>query len=200
MNRALENQGRPVSFQKKRTLIKQRVRPEADMRSLLPSTDYPRVVVTIEIPRWSFLKRGSYGRVDFVSPLPCPYNYGSIDTLIGLDGDHLDAVVLGLRIPLGKRILTTAFDAIGLTDRDMYDDKLICSEQPLSSAERDAMLKFFRAYANAKRLINALRRQRGKTACEGWSGAKDALGRARPASTPRWRRSRLPTRPPYECG
>ena len=28
--------------------------------------------VVIEIPRGSFLKRGSTGHIDFVSPLPCP--------------------------------------------------------------------------------------------------------------------------------
>ena len=141
---------------------------------------YPVVEVTVEIPRWSFLKRGSNGHVGFISPLPCPYNYGSIDTLIGLDGDRLDAVILGPRLPRGTRGSTTAFDAIGLTDRDMYDDKLICSQQPLSPAERDAMLQFFRVYARAKRLLNALRGQSGETVCEGWSGANNALGRARP--------------------
>jgi inorganic pyrophosphatase len=118
--------------------------------------------------------------VDFVSPLPCPYNYGSVNGLIGLDGDFLDALMLGPRLPRGTRILTTAFDAIGLTDRNMYDDKLICSQQPLSSAERKAVLRFFHRYARAKRLLNALRGQPGATVCEGWSGANDALGRARP--------------------
>jgi len=34
--------------------------------------------VVIEIPRRSFLKRGSTGHIDFVSPLPCPFNYGSV--------------------------------------------------------------------------------------------------------------------------
>ena len=38
----------------------------------------PEVEVVIEIPRGSFLKRGSTGHVDFVSPLPCPFNYGSV--------------------------------------------------------------------------------------------------------------------------
>ena len=140
---------------------------------------YPQVEVTIEIPRWGFLKRGSTEHVDFISPLPCPYNYGAVDTLIGLDDDDLDAVILGPRLPRGSRILTTAFDAIGLTDRDMYDDKLICSHRPLSSRERDAVLRFFSAYAGAKRLLNALRGQPGKTVCEGWSGANNAIGRAR---------------------
>ncbi|HET9668554.1 MAG TPA: inorganic diphosphatase, partial [Casimicrobiaceae bacterium] len=55
----------------------------------------PLVEVVIEVPRGSFVKRGSLGHVDFVSPLPCPYNYGSVPTHIGLEGDLLDAVVLG---------------------------------------------------------------------------------------------------------
>jgi hypothetical protein len=33
------------------------------------------VDVVIEIPRWSFLKRGSTGHIDFVSPLPCPFTW-----------------------------------------------------------------------------------------------------------------------------
>ncbi len=54
----------------------------------------PSVEVVIEIPRGSFLKRGSTGQLDFVSPFPCPYNYGSIHQYIGGEGDFLDAVVL----------------------------------------------------------------------------------------------------------
>src|SRR5690349_21828495 len=34
----------------------------------------PAVNVVIEIPRGGFLKRGSTGQVDFISPLPCPFN------------------------------------------------------------------------------------------------------------------------------
>ena len=45
----------------------------------------PELEVVIEVPRGSFLKRGSTGRVDFVSPLPCPYNYGSVPQYIGLE-------------------------------------------------------------------------------------------------------------------
>ena len=63
--------------------------------------EVPLVEVIIEIPRGSFLKRGSTGELDFISPLPCPFNYGSIPAFIGLDGDLLDAVVLGPRPPLG---------------------------------------------------------------------------------------------------
>ncbi len=58
----------------------------------------PEVDVVIEIPRGSFLKRGSTGHVDFVSPLPCPFNYGSVPQYLGQEGDLLDAVVLGPRL------------------------------------------------------------------------------------------------------
>ena len=62
----------------------------------LPATslDPPEVEVVIEVPRGSFLKRGSTGRVDFISPLPCPFNYGSVPNYVGLEGDLLDALVL----------------------------------------------------------------------------------------------------------
>jgi inorganic pyrophosphatase len=46
------------------------------------------------VPRGSFLKRGLTGRIDFVSPLPCPFNYGAVPSHLGLEGDLLDALVL----------------------------------------------------------------------------------------------------------
>ena len=64
----------------------------------------PEVEVMIEVPRGSFLKRGSTGRIDFVSPLPCPYNYGAVPTHLGLEGDLLDALVLGPRRAFGTRL------------------------------------------------------------------------------------------------
>ena len=53
------------------------------------STAPPELEVVIEDPRGSFLKRGSTGQVDFVSPLPCPFNYGSVPKYPGLEGDLL---------------------------------------------------------------------------------------------------------------
>ena len=92
----------------------------------------PKVEVVIEIPRGSFLKRGWDGSVDFISPFPCPFNYGAIPDYIGGEGDLLDAVVLGPRLPRGKIVSVIAQGAVGLTDRGMYDDKLICSNRPLT--------------------------------------------------------------------
>ncbi len=80
------------------------------------------VEVCIEIPRGSCIKRGSTGVVDFVSPLPCPFNYGSVPAYLGLEGDLLDAVVLGPRLPRGAQVKVRAWAAIGMTDRGLYDD------------------------------------------------------------------------------
>jgi inorganic pyrophosphatase len=140
----------------------------------------PLVEVVIEIPRGSFLKRGTTGQVDFVSPFPCPFNYGSVPGMLGLEGDLLDAVVLGPRLPRGARLSVKAFGAVGFTDRDLYDDKLICARERLRLWERHLVLLFFHFYAFCKGLLNFARRQPGRTVIEGWFEAGDALARARP--------------------
>src|SRR5258708_19382875 len=90
----------------------------------------PEIEVVIEVPRGSFLKRGSTGHVDFISPLPCPFNYGSVPIYLGLEGDLLDALVLGPRLPLGTRIRVKAWGAVTLIDRGISDDKLPSTPPP----------------------------------------------------------------------
>ena len=101
-----------------------------------------QVEVVIEVPRGSFLKRSSGGALDFISPIPCPFNYGSIHTYLGLDGDLLDALVLGPRLARGAQVRVTVFGAIGLTDRSLYDDKLVCSRQPITERQRRGVVRF----------------------------------------------------------
>ena len=144
------------------------------------------VEVFIEVPRGSFLKRGISGVIAFVSPLPCPFNYGSVETLIGLEGDLLDAVVLGRRLPFGTRTVVNAYGAVGLTDRGMYDDKLICSTRPVGEMQRRLAILFFHFYARCKSLLNRLRGRPGRNACEGWCSAADAISRARPREQGDW--------------
>ena len=103
----------------------------------------PKVEAVIEVPRGSFLKRGWDGTVDFVSPFPCPFNYGAIPEYIGCEGDLPDAVVLGPRLPRGKILSVIARGAVGLTDRGMYDDKFVCSNRPLRVWQRHLVLIFF---------------------------------------------------------
>jgi inorganic pyrophosphatase len=140
----------------------------------------PWLDVVIEIPRGSFLKRGSAGRIDFVSPLPCPVNYGSVPRYLGLEGDLLDAVVLGPRLARGSRLRIRAWGAISLADRGLSDDKLICSTQPVTDRQRRWLLRFFAAYAGAKAVLNLWRGRSGRNACDGWCEATVAIDRARP--------------------
>jgi inorganic pyrophosphatase len=139
----------------------------------------PELDVLIEVPRGSFLKRGPTGHIDFVSPLPCPFNYGAVPQYLGLEGDLLDAVVLGRRLPFGARVRIQAWGAVALTDRGMTDHKLICSHLPVSADQRRRVLGFFRFYARCKGLLNLSLRRPGRNACEGWLEAQEALSHAR---------------------
>jgi inorganic pyrophosphatase len=139
------------------------------------------VEVVIEIPRWSFLKRGSRGTLDFVSPFPCPFNYGSVPGWLGGEGDLLDAIVLGPRLAAGQRVRVPARAAIGLAERYMYDDKLVCSQRKLTPGDRWRVLRFMMFYARCKRVLNCLRGAAGPTYCTGWEPLSEALARAKPA-------------------
>jgi inorganic pyrophosphatase len=150
------------------------------------SPHLPQLEVVIEIPRGSFLKRGSTGKLDFISPFPCPFNYGSIDRYIGLEGDLLDAVVLGPRLPRGKRVTVHAVGAVGLTDRGMYDDKIICRTDPVTPQRRFLILLFFRFYAKCKGVLNFFRGRPGRNACDGWCDATEAIARAQPGKDVKW--------------
>lgn len=138
------------------------------------------VEVVIEVPRGSFLKRGSNGAIDFISPLPCPFNYGSVPGFIGLDGDLLDALVLGPRLPAGAHIRIKAWRAVTMLDRDMLDDKLVCAERSPDAPQYRRILLFFRFYAKCKAFLNRLRGQSGRNACTGWCEVEEALARAQP--------------------
>lgn len=146
-----------------------------------PSLESPTEVdVVIEVSRGSFLKRGSSGTLDFVSPLPCPFNYGAVPTHLGLEGDLLDALVLGPRLRYGTRTRVKAWAAVTLTDRGMSDDKLICSIGRPSQADIEKVLRFFRFYARCKGLLNLWRGRPGRNGCDGLCSTTEAFARARP--------------------
>ena len=138
------------------------------------------VEVTVEIPKGGFLKRGAGENVDFVSPLPCPFNYGAVHDYRGGDNDYLDAVVLGKRRPRGDRVRVAVFGAVGFTDRGIYDDKLICGSRPPGAMRRRMILLFFHFYAFCKKLLNIYRGRTGTTRCNGWGEVNAAIGRAVP--------------------
>lgn len=126
------------------------------------------VEVVIEVPRGSFVKRNGCGRVEFLSPLPCPVNYGSIVGSRGPDSDPLDAVVLGKRLARGKRVRVPVQGAVGFCDQGVDDVKLVCSHRALTAAQRRRLLLFFRFYGACKRWVRLREPAGGSTFCRGW--------------------------------
>jgi inorganic pyrophosphatase len=138
----------------------------------------PQVEVIIEIPRGSFRKFDSRGRLDYISPVPCPFNYGSVADFVGPDGDPLDAVILGRRLSRGTRLNVRAIGAVRMSDRGVLDDKLICSHKPVGGIKRTWILLFFRFYAACKGLLNTCRGYKGRNRCLGWLNAEAAIKKA----------------------
>lgn len=128
----------------------------------------PRVTVIIEVPRGGVVKRRSDGRLDFVSPLPSPFNYGSVPGTLAPDGDPLDALVLGPRRRAGTRVEVDVLAVLGFVDRGQGDPKLVCGPAPLRPGQRRAVERFFWAYARLKRGLQRLRGQQGRTEVLGW--------------------------------
>ena len=120
-------------------------------------------LVLVELSRWSVVKRRSDGRIDFVAPFPCPYNYGSIPDLASGDGDPLDAVVMGPTIERGRELRVPVVGIIDFVDGGRPDPKVVCSDYPLSRTDRAGLLGFFAVYARFKALLARVRGQGGPT-------------------------------------
>lgn len=128
----------------------------------------PEPECLIETPRFSFVKRRADGRVDFISPVPCPFNYGCIPGHVSDDGDPLDVVVLGPRLSGGTRVKVPVVGVVDFIDAGRGDPKVICSARPLSSRERAGVERFFRVYAVFKRGLQRVRGQVPDTRFRGW--------------------------------
>ncbi len=115
------------------------------------------VEVVIDTPRGGRVKRRDDGGIDFVSPVGCPYNYGSVpDTRAG-DGDRVDAIVLGAPLTRGARVRRRVIAIVRFRDEGADDPKLVCGEAPLEARERAGIERFFRIYARAKRVLARVR-------------------------------------------
>jgi inorganic pyrophosphatase len=121
------------------------------------------IEVVIEVPLGSFIKRRDDGSIDFVSPAPCPFNYGSVPDTRSGDGDRVDALVLGPRLAPGARVRVPVVARVRFTDAGQDDPKLICAERPLGRVDRARIAAFFVLYARAKGLLNRLRGKSGPT-------------------------------------
>lgn len=109
-------------------------------------------VVTIEVPRGGLVKWRTDGSVAFVSPVPCPFNYGSVVGTLGADGDPLDAVVLGRSLPRGSVGRWAVHGVVPFVDRGVEDPKLVCGERAPTEREWRWIHRFFRIYGLVKRV------------------------------------------------
>ena len=139
------------------------------------------VVVFIEVPRGSFVKRKQDGAVDFVSPLPSPFNYGSVEGELAADGDPFDALVLGPRLPLGARVEVEVFGEVDFVDAGHHDPKLVCSCGPAPRARDWLRVRvFFTVYARLKAALNWTRGRSGPTQLRGVIRGAQASPRVEP--------------------
>ena len=117
---------------------------------------HEELVIRIEIPRGSFIKRELHdgSRVAFVSPLPCPFNYGYILGSSGEEGDPEDAIFFGGACKVGDEIAGQAIGKVLFLDKGERDNKTIISDKPLSRSQKWVLMTFFSLYAIAKRLVS----------------------------------------------
>ena len=123
------------------------------------------VVVRIEVPRGGLIKRELHGegRIDYVSPIPSPFNYGFVPGSMAEDGDPVDALVLGKKLGVGEEVELPVVAYVRFFDAGKADHKVVVSEQPVTDAQLTRIRAFFRMYAIARRMLNHLQRRRGKT-------------------------------------
>jgi inorganic pyrophosphatase len=118
--------------------------------------------VTIEVRKGSRVKRGSQGEIDFLSPVSCPWNYGSAIGHIGADGEPVDVIVLGPPQDRGAVLEVMLQGRIPFIDAGVQDDKWVAAEAPLSPEEIAEVEAFFVRYARAKTWAGRLQLRKGK--------------------------------------
>ena len=134
------------------------------------------VRVCVEVPRGSFIKREAGRGIEFISPLPCPFNYGCLPDTLAPDGDPPDALILGPGLPAGALVDVPVFGVVHFLDGGVVDDKLICGHAP-SRSERRGLAACFTVYAVARRAMNRVRGIRGETRFAGievWAAGSGA--------------------------
>jgi inorganic pyrophosphatase len=135
------------------------------------------VLICVDTPLGGFVKRGDDGSIDYVSPLPCPFNYGHVPAQRSEDGDALDAVLLGPRHGVGTRVDARAWAVVDFVDDGYADPKLVCGPTSPTRGQQLRVRAFFQVYARLKRWLNLARGRRGITEMRGWRWLEgDAAG------------------------
>lgn len=123
--------------------------------------------ICIEVCKGAFTKRRPDGSVDFVSPLPSPFAYGSVLGSLAEDGDPEDALVVGVTPELGSTVIFPVWGRVRFVDAGVDDHKWVTGPRSPTELEWRHIERFFRFYAVAKRVLYLLRRASGPTSFEG---------------------------------
>ncbi|MAA80001.1 MAG: inorganic pyrophosphatase, partial [Deltaproteobacteria bacterium] len=90
------------------------------------------------------------------SPFPCPFNYGRVEGYMGNDGDPLDAILLGKRLPYNSRHHVPVIGVVRFMDAGEEDHKWIFSHSTPSGSDARNLRIFFTIYAQIKNLTRLL--------------------------------------------
>jgi inorganic pyrophosphatase len=125
------------------------------------------IEVCIEVERGSFIKRRPDGQIDFISPIPSPFSYGSVLGTSAADGDPEDALVVGQSVTRGESVRLPVWGQVRFIDGGVEDHKWVLSSTALTPIQWRSIEHFFRFYAVTKRLLYAFRSQQGGVVFEG---------------------------------
>ena len=124
--------------------------------------------ITIDTPKWSFIKYKDNGKMDYPSPIPFTVNYGRAIGIKSDEGDDADVVVLGKSIKKGTNQVLPLKGVINFIDRGINDPKYICSFNPVSITDKINITIFFTLFAIFKNVLNILRGKKGITKFKGF--------------------------------
>ena len=148
------------------------VKSRATTRPVLDARLFPAELdILIELSRGGLIKRAENGRIELLSPLPCPFNYGGVPGTRAADGDREDVILLGPRVKSGSRVRARVVGRVEFLDAGQPDGKWICAYRPLERHERVQIELFFQLYAQVKRVFNRLHGRPGPTRYLGFEPA-----------------------------
>ncbi|MCA9528743.1 MAG: hypothetical protein KC543_01255 [Myxococcales bacterium] len=127
--------------------------------------------VLVEVPKGARIRRDDAGRVELISPLRCPFNYGSVPGTCAPDGEREDVVLLGPPLPRGARVVAPLHAQVRFVDAGVPDAKWVCGDAPLTPADVSRIERFFRFYAAVKRVARLARATVGSVG-SGGAGAR----------------------------
>lgn len=119
-----------------------------------------KVTMVVEVPKGAFVKRAADGGIDFISALPCPFNYGSIPGQPAEDGEPQDALHIGPRLGAGEEKTSTLRGVVRFVDGPYTDDKFVLKDSELTTRDRMKIGLFFRTYAAVKSVLRRNKRAR----------------------------------------